>query len=520
MLALPKAEVESHRAQGARRSGRFNFHLASGSPTHQTKPTVKRRERRAPAVGLRWRVLLTSVFRVNRHRNLAAMLLSMVAGSAALLSADPCVPIPTFADGQKPSREIFVATTGNNGTGDGSRTNPFQTLGRAAQGLQPGDAIRLLPGAYVGGTSLRDVAGSSNAPIWLGGVPGLARPVLSGGSTAIHFSRVRYLIVENMEVAGATGNGLNCDDGGEYANAAVTHHVLFRNLSIHDIGKGGNNDGLKLSGLNDFFVIDCEFARLSAGGSGIDHVGCHRGLIARSTFTDAGSNSIQCKGGSEDIEIRSNRFINGGGRAINIGGSTGFTFFRPPLSTNAPNVEAKNIRVTANLFRGGDAPVAFVGCVDSLFANNTIIEPRRWIVRILQETVSRGEFTFRPCANNRFMNNLVAFDRSHLGVPVNLGSNTDPGSFEFANNLWFAADQPGQSRPALPSAEAGGVYGLDPLFRDAAASDFSVPSNSPATGKGRPLPNVRADLRENCYAELPAIGAFEANPTASVLSPK
>jgi hypothetical protein len=46
----PKTEVKSRRAQGARPSGRFNVHLASGSNTHQTKPTMKRRERRAPAI--------------------------------------------------------------------------------------------------------------------------------------------------------------------------------------------------------------------------------------------------------------------------------------------------------------------------------------------------------------------------------------------------------------------------------------------------------------------------------------
>lgn len=445
----------------------------------------------------------------------AAMAWYVFAGLNSLPGAEPCVAIRSFADGKPPLREIFVATTGSNSTGDGSRANPFQTLSRAVQGLRAGDAVRLLPGTYASGASLGNAAGTSNAPIWLGGVPGLARPVISGGSTAIHFSRVRYLAVENLEITGATGNGINCDDGGDYANADATRHVLFRNLSIHDIGTGGNNDGLKLSGVNDFLVLDCEFARLSAGGSGIDHVGCHRGLIARSTFTDAGSNAIQCKGGSEDIEIRASRFSNGGGRAVNIGGSTGFEFFRPPLSKSEPNVEAKNIRVVANLFRGGDAPVAFVGTVNSLVANNTIVEPRRWVLRILQETVSSAGHTFLPCGNNQFINNLISFDRSQISTHVNIGPNTDAASFQFANNLWFAANQPSQSQPTLPSVEARGVYGLNPLFRDAVRGDFSVPGNSPAARKGQALANVRADLQEKCYADPPTIGASEANPPPS-----
>jgi len=436
--------------------------------------------------------------------------LILIAITAKCQVTNSCDPIRTFADGKQPLREIFVSPIGNNSTGNGTQTKPYQTIGRALQGVQPGDAIRLLPGNHVTGNSIGNLAGTSNAPIWIGGVSGQGRPVMSGGGTAIQLSKIRYVIVENLEVTGATANGINCDDGGDYANSNATRQVLFRNLYVHNIGTGGNNDGLKLSGVNDYFVLDCEFARLSAGGSGIDHVGCHRGLIARCAFTDAGSNAVQCKGGSEDIEIRWNRILNGGARAINIGGSTGFEFFRPPLSTNAPNVEARNIRVVANLFCGSDAPVAFVGTVDALVANNTIIEPGRWVLRILQETRSGGGYAFLPCSGNQFINNLVYLNRSQISTHVNIGANTDAGSFKFANNLWYAFDRPSQSHPTLPSAEASGVYGLNPLFVNAADRNFSVATNSAAVRKGKNLPGVKADLQERCYADPPTIGAFEA----------
>jgi hypothetical protein len=442
----------------------------------------------------------------------AAHILLLLACLSPLGRADSCDPIRTFADTQQPTREIFVSPAGNNSTGDGTQTNPFQSISRALQGVQPGDAIRLLPGTHAPGTFISNLTGTSNAPIWIGGVPGLERPRISGGNTALQLSRVRYVIVENLEISGASANGINCDDGGDYANTNATRHVLFRNLSIHNIGTGGNQDGLKLSGVYDYAVIDCQFAQLSAGGSGIDHVGCHRGLIARCAFTDAGSNAIQCKGGSSDIEIRWNRFTNAGARAINLGGSTGFEFFRPPLTLDAPNAEARNLRVVANLFQGSDTPVAFVGAVDSLVANNTIIEPTRWLLRILQETTSSGGYTFLPCGQNAFVNNLVYFDRSRISTTVNIGANTDAPSFAFAHNLWYAFNQPGQSQPSLPAAETNGLYGLDPLFLDATAGDFSIPTNSPATAHGRRLPRIWADLLERCYANPPSIGAYEANP--------
>jgi len=426
--------------------------------------------------------------------------------------ADSCDPIRTFADGKQPLREVFVSPTGSDSAGDGAQGNPYRTIGRALQGARPGDAVRLLPGTHAPGVFISNLSGTSNAPIWLGGVPGLERPRIEGGSTALHLSMARYVVVENIEVSGAAANGINCDDGGDYANTNATHHILFRNLFIHDIGTGGNQDALKLSGVYDYTVLDCEFARMSAGGSGIDHVGCHRGLIARCVFTDAGSNAIQCKGGSADIEIRWNRIINGGMRAVNLGGSTGFEFFRPPLSVAAPNVEARNIRVIANLFQGSDTPVAFVGAVDSLVANNTIVRPKRWLLRVLQETTSSDGYTFLPCGQNEFVNNLVCFDRSQISTYVNIGPNTDAASFRFANNLWYAFDRQELSRPALPAPETNGVYGLDPLFKAPGAGDFSLLTNSPAAGKGRRLPRVWADLAERCYANPPTIGAFEANP--------
>jgi hypothetical protein len=425
-----------------------------------------------------------------------------------------CDPVVTFADGREPSREIFVSPDGDDATGDGSTAKPFKTVARAAQGVQGGDAIRLLPGAYAPGIYLAGLSGNARSPIWIGGVPGQPRPVISGGSLALHLARPRFVVIENLEITAAVQNGINCDDGGRYADPEAARFVVFRNLVFHDIGTGGNQDALKLSGLNDYFVLDCEFARTSAGGSGIDHVGCHRGVIARCHFTDMGSNSIQCKGGAADIVIRGNRFVNGGARAVNIGGSTGFEFFRPPLSTGEANAEARNIHVIANLFQGSEVPVAFVGAVQSTAAHNTVVDPRRWVLRILQETTSDDGFVFLRCSSNQFVNNLVWFDRSRLSVFVNQGPNTMPATFTFSNNLWYAFNNPAQSRPELPAPEYNGIAGLDPRFINASTGDYSLATNSPAAGRGVWMPNVRADLLERCYATPPSIGAFEARPAS------
>jgi hypothetical protein len=318
---------------------------------------------------------------------------------------------------------------------------------------------------------------------------------------------VSYLVVHDLEIAGASSNGINCDDGGDYADPTAANHVVFRRLDIHDIGGTGNQDCLKLSGLNDYWVLDSSFARCGGGlsGSGVDHVGCHRGLLARNVFSEHSGNAVQSKGGSEDIEIRWNRFADAGQRSLNLGGSTGFDYFRPPLSDTCPNAEARNIRVVANIFEGSIAPIAYVGCVGCVVANNTIVDPDNWIIRILQETTTSGSYEFEACKSGVFVNNLVYFNRSELSTYVNIGPNTASETFSFANNLWYAHDNPAQSEPTLPAPETNGIYGLDPGLN----GEYRVAPASPAAGAGIATEWIWGDLSGACFADSPTIGAFE-----------
>jgi hypothetical protein len=152
--------------------------------------------------------------------------------------------------------------------------------------------------------------------------------------------------------------------------------------------------------------------------------------------------------------------------------------------------------------------VAFVGCVDCLAANNTIVDPQRWVVRILQETTSTAEYEFAPAQGGRFVNNAVYFARAELSTYVNVGAGTDAASFEFSNNLWYAHDAPSDSEPnPLPVAETAGIYGEDPEFADVEADDVGIDATSPLANAGVPL--VTADLDGACYAEPPSIGALE-----------
>ncbi len=428
------------------------------------------------------------------------------AGSGGSGGAD-CLEFGTFADDATPSRELHVSLTGSDTGGDGSPGAPFATVRAAARAATFGTAIRVHPGTYAGDQSISDIAGTNDSPIWIGGVPGEPRPVLSGGSQGLHLSRVRYLVLHDIEVTGATANGINIDDGGETSNDQATRHVVVRNIRVHSIGTGGNQDCLKMSGVNQFWVLESQFEDCSGGGSGIDMVGCHGGVIAQNDFNRMGSNAIQAKGGTADIIIRQNVMVNAGQRAVNMGGSTGFEYFRPPLTRSGDNFEARRVQVVANLIQGATAALAFVGCVDCVAAHNTIVNPENWILRILQETTSTSDYSFLPAQNGRFESNLIYFSRGDLSTYINVGSNTDAASFVFRSNLWYAHDSPSASQPTnLPSAETSGIYGEDP---GVSAPRYETPASSRAVGAGHDPAATPADLLGRCYESPPSIGAYE-----------
>ena len=87
------------------------------------------------------------------------------------------------------------------------------------------------------------------------------------------------------------------------------------------------------------------------------------------------------------------------------------------------------------------------------------------------------------CGNGRFEHNLVVFRQADVQVIVNIGPNTRPETFTFADNLWFCEDRPQASQPALPVPESGGVYTVDPRLTAPAENRFQ-PKNVQAAGFG------------------------------------
>jgi hypothetical protein len=327
----------------------------------------------------------------------------------------------------------------------------------ALAAASPGDQILLRPGVYGGGhsrTNLRQVTIRSLDP---------SNPaVIDGGGNAIQLSDAQQVTIQDLEFRNQTGNGLNIDDGGSFDTPSTG--VTLRNLTVRDIAAPGNRDGIKLSGVTGFVIDGVRVHNWGTGGSAIDMVGCHHGLIQNSHFAHTNGafagTTLQPKGGSKDITFRANRIElpRGAGRAVQAGGSTGTPFLR--FIDGDSNYEASEITAEGNVIVGGMSAFSWVNIDGGVFHHNVVHRPGNWVARILNENQA-SEIV--DTQNGKFHDNRIIYNdvASEFSTAVNVGVETVPASYTFARNRWLNMANPTSagSRPNLPTTEPGGTYG-------------------------------------------------------------
>jgi len=345
----------------------------------------------------------------------------------------------------------------------------IKDLRDAVRNLEPGDEVLIGPGIYKGGFSVAGLQGTKINPIVIAGKDPDYPPVFSGRGEAVKLSNIAYVKLKNLRINDFTGNGINIDDGGNLERPS--HHVIIENIFIKEIGPKGNYDAVKMSGVDDFIIRGCHIE--GWGGSGIDLVGCHRGIIQNCLFIGVPGyrtkNAVQIKGGSHNILVQETVFLNSGERAINIGGSTGIAYFRPQLV----DFEAKSVIVAGNRFIGGNAQVAWVTSQDTHVHHNIFYLPEKFVGRILQETKDKY---FKPSQKGHFEANLVVTD-DRTKTFFNVGPHTAPESFVFTHNAWYRFNS--QEKPKLPTRELDGIYGVYPDLKDFGTPRMKIVSENP-----------------------------------------
>ncbi len=343
------------------------------------------------------------------------------------------------------------------------------SLQQALAGLGPGQVVSIAPGVYSGGHALKDLAGRPDAPIVIQGADRRNPPVFEGGLVAFHLARCSYLTIRDIHVVGCEGNGINIDDGGNHTTPS--HHIRIENVLVTKIGPRGNRDGIKLSGVRDFVVANSRV--IGWGGSAVDMVGCHNGLIADSHFEGlkgfSQRNGVQAKGGSSHIRIVGSFFKNAGAHSVVIGGHTGKAFFRPP----GVNYEATAIKVSGNRIFGSRIPVAWSTAHGGIVSYNTIVAPRKAVLRISQDT---DEAHFIACREGVFHNNLIIATQPRIRA-AKIESGTRPDTFRIFDNLWNSPR--GQIVMNLPAGPSRVVVHIDPELVDTGTPDMRIVSDSP-----------------------------------------
>ncbi len=363
----------------------------------------------------------------------------------------------------------------SSGAAQFTQVSSKSSLLAALASAKPGARIHLEAGNY-DRIQIADLHGAEGQPIVIAAADSSNPPVVRG----MQLSDVSYVELIGFVIADAPGNGLNIDDGGTFETPS--HHVTLRVVTVKNCGGKGNEDGIKLSGVDDFRLEHCTVETWGRGGSAIDMVGCHRGVLQGCTIRDraedTAASGVQMKGGTRDVVIQRCRFENAGDRAVHIGGSTALEYFRPRPET----FEAKDITVEGCTFFGSEAPIAFVGVDGATVRFNTFFHPRKWFLRILQET---REKDFVPSRNGVFSDNLVVWSTSEIAEPpVNVGEGTAPETFRFARNWWWCVDAPERSIPKLPVAEEAAAGGQDPRMLNVDAGDLRLATDSPARAYG------------------------------------
>ena len=433
--------------------------------------------------------------------------------------------------------DIFVATNGNDTTGNGSISNPYATLTKATTVAVAGDTIQVRAGAYV--QHLYWDVGGDGAPgayITIQAYDGdLTASFVgdSGAANTIDLESRHYIKVIGLDVAGTQSQGYYC------VKASVCQYVEIKRCALHDSGSGDVVKGNQ----GDYYTIeDNEIYRPggdnpSGNNQGIDAgVDVDYGVFRNNYIHDFPDMAYYSKGGSEYVIAEGNIVTNQDpawpGPAVGFGQQTDSKYMDGAVC------QSYNMVMRNNLF--ADCPGGAAGtysCYHGYFYNNVTRNcgtASANLAIICQRDTGRGPtntdgfYVF----NNVFLDTrgqMPAVYKYHSGDYTdwqhdynnfyNNGSPIPPGSWAGFNPNLEAHSTFGNPNLANQTGTATTYAGWKDCFRITAASALLIDKGSGSAGND-PQPAVHTDMDGTPRPQGAGwdIGAFEyaSGPTPPI----